>query len=545
MKVPPRLPAAFRSRRFVMCLLVGLAALASWVPRSGGPIDLRWDGGAYYILGTSIAEGHGYRMDSEPGGLSSSLHPPLVPAIVALHEWALQTTDPVTVGRALKVSFALCSVAYAIAVFLLLSATLSSTLAVAVTLLGLLQPQYVFFSSTLYVEGLFGLLTVLYFVVRQWRRDTLGFALGGICAVLAYEARTAGIALLAAWVIDYAFRKEGRRALVALAVSAIAVASWSGWIKTVESSPQYTHPAYAYQTEPWLYFNVSYARNLLTYLDPFHPELGPLTAGSFVSRVKTNVETMPLGLGQAVSGWWTPPKIANPLAALVIGGLVLLARREYILVTYVVLSLAAICTTPFQNQFPRYLLPLYPFLALAMFGFLEWVVAGLRRRWPARLQAAASVIPWAVFAAVTYRAADEVQQLYTHHHEQVSYVQNGRPVGYRLFYYGTGFADFDAGLDWLNGREAHGGMLATGDPQWAHLRTGRKAVLPPFVLDGREGQRLIDTVPVEYLFVSTDPDAYQRFTTPLIAANPQAWRQVWKGPNGVVRIFERVDAPQP
>ena len=40
----------------------------------------------------------------------------------------------------------------------------------------------------------------------------------------------------------------------------------------------------------------------------------------------------------------------------------------------------------------------------------------------------------------------------------------------------------------------------------------------------------------------TDPDGYNRFTTPLLAANPQAWRQVWTGPNGVVVIHERVGA---
>ncbi len=545
MTVQARLAAAFRSRRFVFCLLVGVAALASWAPRGGGPIDLRWDGGAYYILGTSLAAGDGYRMRSEPGGLPSSLHPPLVPAFVALHEVVLQTTDPVVVGRALKVSLSLCSAAYVIAVFLLLSANLPLALAAGVTLVALLQPQYVFFSGALFAEGLFGLFTVLFFVVRKWRRDALGFVLCGICAVLAYEARTAGIALLAAWVVDHALRKEGRRALVALAVSAVLVMSWSGWIKAVESSPEYKQPAYAYQTEPWLYFNVSYARNLLTYLDPSFPELGPLTPSGFVRRVKSNLKILPQGVGQAVSGWWTPRELAIPLGALVLGGLLLLARREHALVAYVTLSFAAICTTPFRTQFPRYLLPLYPFLALALFELLAWVVARVRLRWLALAQALAVAVPWVVLAVVAYRAAIETRELYASHHPQVSYVQNGRPVSYRLFYYGPGAADLDAALDWLDVRAAPGDVLAAGDPQWAYLRIGRRTVLPPFTLDGREGQRLIDSVPVKYLVTSTDPDAYKRFTAPLLAANPQAWRQVWSGPNGVVVIHERVGAPRP
>lgn len=545
MTVQARLAAAIRCRRFHFCLLIGVAALASWAPRGEGPIDLRWDGGAYYLLGTSLAEGDGYRLRSEPGGLSSSLHPPLVPVFVALHELALQTTDPVVVGRALKASLALCSAAYAIAVFLLLSASLPLALAAGVTLVALLQPQYVFFSGTLYAEGLFGLFTVLFFVVRHWRRDALGFILCGVCAVLAYESRAAGIALLVAWVVDHALRKEGRRALVALAVSAVVVTSWNGWIKAVESSPEYKQPAYAYQTEAWLYFNVSYARNLLTYLDSFSPELGPLTPRGFARRVESNLKILPQSVGQAVSGWWTPRELAIPLGALVLGGLLLLARRECALVVYVALSFAAICATPFQSQFPRYLLPLYPFLALALYEFLAWVAARVRLCWPALPQALATAVPWAALAVTAPRAAFETLELYASHHQQVSYVQNGRPVGYRLFYYGPESADLDAALDWVDGIAAPGDILAASDPQWAYLRTGRRTVLPPFVPEGREGQRLIDSVPVKYLVASTDPAAYKRFTAPLLAANPQAWRQVWSGPNGVVVIHERVGAPRP
>ena len=52
------------------------------------------------------------------------------------------------VGHALRVTVALCSAAYAIVVFLLLSASLPRALAAAVTLVGVLQPQYVYFTGT-------------------------------------------------------------------------------------------------------------------------------------------------------------------------------------------------------------------------------------------------------------------------------------------------------------------------------------------------------------------------------------------------------------
>ena len=49
--------------------LAALVALATalWLPRLRGPLDLRYDAGVYYILGTSLAEGRGYRLLSEPG----------------------------------------------------------------------------------------------------------------------------------------------------------------------------------------------------------------------------------------------------------------------------------------------------------------------------------------------------------------------------------------------------------------------------------------------------------------------------------------------
>jgi len=533
-------------RRGLMCLLIAAAALASWWPRWGGPIDLRWDGGAYYILGTSLSLGEGYRILSEPGTLSSSLHPPLVPALVAAHELILQTKDPVVVGRALRLTVALFSAAYASAVFLLLSASLPRLLAVAITLVAVLQPQYVYFSDALYAEAFFGLFSVLFFVVRKYRRDRLGFVLCGVCAVLAYEARTAGVALLAAWVVDYALRKEWRRTLIALALSAVVVTSWNGWIKAVESSPEYRHPAYAYQTEAWLYFNVSYARNLLTYFDPWWPELGPLTPGGFVRRVVPNLKVLPRTIGQAVSHWEAPQRLAFPLGVLVLGGLLLqVVRREYVVVLYVGLSLAAMCATPFQKQFVRYLLPLYPLLMLALFELLAWATAQARRRWPTLPAALAPAVPWSVIAVIAWGALNEVRGMYAKWHHEVAYQQHGRAVNYRLFYYGPEGADLDAALDWLDLRAAPDDTLAAGDPQWVYLRTGRRCVVPPFELDGRKAQQLIDTVPVKYLLASVKPSAYERFTARLLAANPDAWRRVWRGPNGTLEVYERVAASPP
>src|SRR5262245_34662494 len=86
--------------RYPLILLA--VALALWAPRLRGPIDLRYDAGVYYILGTSLAEGKGYRLLNEPGEISALQYPPLVPAIVAVEQKLLGTSDPFVVGQWLR-----------------------------------------------------------------------------------------------------------------------------------------------------------------------------------------------------------------------------------------------------------------------------------------------------------------------------------------------------------------------------------------------------------------------------------------------------------
>ena len=68
-----------------LAALIVLIAAALWAPRLRGPLDLRYDAGVYYILGRSLAEGHGYRLLNEPGAIEAIQYPPVLPAVAALH----------------------------------------------------------------------------------------------------------------------------------------------------------------------------------------------------------------------------------------------------------------------------------------------------------------------------------------------------------------------------------------------------------------------------------------------------------------------------
>src|SRR4051812_10355422 len=109
-----------KSIDFAIGALLCILAVMAWLPRASGPIDLRWDGGAYYILGTSITHGQGYRLLNEPGSPNTTLHPPLLPMFVAVHQLLLSTADPLVVGRALRASACLLFALQALAIYVLL-----------------------------------------------------------------------------------------------------------------------------------------------------------------------------------------------------------------------------------------------------------------------------------------------------------------------------------------------------------------------------------------------------------------------------------------
>src|SRR2546426_5877337 len=96
-------------------LLVVCQILLS-VPRLRGPLDLRYDAGVYYVLGTSLAEGKGYRLLNEPGAIQAIQYPPLLPLVAAAHQWITASTDPAVAGHWLRLSFALLFLAYVVGI---------------------------------------------------------------------------------------------------------------------------------------------------------------------------------------------------------------------------------------------------------------------------------------------------------------------------------------------------------------------------------------------------------------------------------------------
>ena len=139
---------------------LGLLAFVGWLPRLCGPIDLRWDGGAYYALGTSLAQGSGYRLLTDPGRPLDTLHPPLLPALIAVYQVALGTSDPMVVGHALRLSACGMFAIYIVAIYALLRTRLSVSVAFLGSLMCLLNDRTTFMSDLCFPEIPFALASV-------------------------------------------------------------------------------------------------------------------------------------------------------------------------------------------------------------------------------------------------------------------------------------------------------------------------------------------------------------------------------------------------
>jgi hypothetical protein len=551
----------------VLALLV--LSVASWLPRLHGPLDLRWDSGSYYILGTSLAEGKGYRLLNEPGEIEAVQYPPLLPWIVAAHQWVLGTSDPMIVGHWLRVSFLLMYLTYTVASYVLLERFLPISYAFIAVVICVLHHFAMFLSDLLSPELPFALVSVLFVLCSGQKSARVYPLLAGVLAIAAYLLRTAGVTLLLAWVGESLLQRDFKRAAFRCLVAALPIVGWQAYVAHVQASASYTNPSYPYQRADYLFYNVTYASNL-SLRDPFRPELGKVSPADILRRVLGNVTRIPRSLGEAVSadrGYWlglllarlpriryltsgAPGYLAvtvflSVLGALIIGGVILqLARRQWVTALYVVAYLAIVSLTPWPLQWKRYWSPLTPFLLLALLQCCLMLRDVLRSALPAAANRVVACFPAALLAVVLLVESLTVVHAYEALRGDVVLLdRQGRPAQFRLFYYDEAYRELDEALTWLRTRTQPDDVIAGTMPHWAYLVTHAKTVMPPFESDPIKTQALLDAVPVRYIVMdTTDIDVSRimhRSTARVFEAFPARWKEIYSGRSGRVAIYER------
>jgi hypothetical protein len=554
-----------------LAILLGLVCLL-WIPRCSGTIDLRYDGGVYYVLGTSLAQGKGYRLLNEPGEIQAIQYPPLLPAIVAAHQIVLGTDDPKVVGPWLRFTYFLMALSYAVATYVLARHYLESTPAFLVGLITNLYLYTLFLSDLLFAEIPFALATVLFVISSRSSRKRVRAVLTPVLAVLAFLLRTAGVALLAAWVVEGLIQKRWQQAAIRTVVLLVAFVGWQAYIGSVTSSEEYENPAYAYQRAPYQYYNVSYGENAML-VDPFAPELGSLSVGGMTARFFGNLARLPLTLSQGVitnEGYWIellrsvqaktglsppPPAIESRAAeralvaipivffsGLLLAGVVVLAvQRERFVPLYLGAYLGLMCLTPWPQQFMRYLTPVTPFLALALIQLLVAFRAYSVRRWSVRLQKVALAIVVLVVGTVFLLQAFAARRAYKAFYAHPPMHWAREPIdGPRLFFYDKPWTTYEECLAWLSKHAKANAVIATTVPHWVYLHTGLKAVLPPMEIDPDLAQQLLDSVPITHAIV--DQHRFldtSKYVQGAVERHPKLWTLAHTASDGQTRIYRR------
>jgi hypothetical protein len=544
-------------------------AFALWIPWMRGPIDLRWDAGVYYILGSSLAQGKGYRLLNEPGDPQAVQYPPLLPLFIGAQQRLLGTSDPVVVGKWLRWLNQLMLMGCAALTYLLARQWLSRWLAFLAAMMFLLSLHTYFMGSLAFAEVPFALASLLFLLPR--RASWPGDIWSGTWAIVAYLLRTIGIALLVTWVAEAALRARWRAAIVRAVVAMLPVILWQGYVYRVEASPQYQHPAYLYQRAPYQFNNVTYSRNV-AYIDPYRPELGLITRGQLIRRTLTNLllerrsfpetVTTDLELWDIVHSWIRPrlplglfhlleAVVAYTIAALMLVGLASMTLDgEWRVPLYVALSALAIAATPWPSQFSRYFWPLSPLLAIAFIvGVIRMQIrldSTAGRTWN---YASSTVLVLVIATAISVESAVAVFNWVRSDFKQATYIDSHKVIHpYRLFHYDQRWQNFDRAVDWIQREAAPNEVIVTGCPHYLYLRARRKAVMPPMENDPDRAEPLLGGIPAAYLiaddFGFMGP-VVRNVIDSVTSRYPLQWKMVAIIRGSKTFVYKRVGSPEP
>lgn len=556
-----------RSSAVFFLALIALSVLV-WLSRLQGPLDLRYDAGVYYILGTSLAEGKGYRLLNEPGEIQAVQYPPGLPALVAGLQKIAGTSDPALVGHWLRLVYFGMFITFIVMVYMLCARYLPPHFAFLATLVTLLHMQTIWMSELLFSELPYALVSMLLLLAVTRQTSTAREWLGGFLGSAGFLIRSSGIALLAAWVGESLLRRRFRQMTFRIVVALLPVLAWQGYTATVKSSADYSQKHYEYQREAYQFYNVTYADNL-AYIDPFVPELGTVTPALVAKRIALNLLSMPGSLGQDLSAradwsriqleqineflpWLSLPLWMVDLGMITLGGLsliglILLALRdEYLIPLYVAGSLALISLTPWPGQFSRYLMPLTPLLALGLFLTLVTALEKCAYSRTASLRVGTISAVLLVGIAIFGHEGFALWKIYSKQYQQgLTYYKDEQNLRhpYRLLNYTTRWRSHDEALTWLEQRANPDDIVATSTPHWLFLKSGLRSIMPPFEPDTNRAQRLLEEVPVRYLIIDSLEfvDITRRYALPVVKAFPERWQLVYSSGDSGSRIYRLKD----
>jgi len=194
------------------------------------------DDGIYLVNALSLASGHGFRTLSLPDELFQTKYPFLYPVVLAAL-WKLFPAFPANL-LLFKLASLFATAFWAYASYrLALRETNDPVLARWIAVLLLTFPWVVFLSAMTMPEALFASMSMGSFLMFEENKSPSGWKLigGAALASAAFLMRSAGAALILAWLIVLVGRRRWRAAASFSAVVALLTGPWLVW--------QSAHPA--------------------------------------------------------------------------------------------------------------------------------------------------------------------------------------------------------------------------------------------------------------------------------------------------------------
>jgi hypothetical protein len=217
----------------VFIAAVAPSAYLAWTLRSMPHLGFYHDDSIYWVSGRSLAMGDGYRIQSLPGQPYQTKYPPLYPALLAAI-WKMDPQFPANLPLATLFSWLLLPAFLAALWYLLRQYGFSLRERYILMLIAALSPVTVVFSFSLMPELLFTslLLGSLILAERAMQPDAPRWLalLSGVCAGLAYLAKSIAAPLLFTVPLCLALRKQFRKAALFFAAMLPAVAGWEWWM---------------------------------------------------------------------------------------------------------------------------------------------------------------------------------------------------------------------------------------------------------------------------------------------------------------------------
>ena len=275
-----------------------MIAAALWMPRLQRPARSALRCGCVLLLGTSLAEGKGYRLLNEPGAIQAVQYPPVLPLVAAAP--AAPTRYHRSCGRWPLAPHLLVPLflVYAVATFLLGHRFLPTGSPFSSALLAVLHVQTLFMSDYFATDVPYALVSSLFFL-------TGGGAAAAVMAVIAFGLRTAGVALLGAWVAEGVAHRQYRKAALRTVVTLAAVGGWMVYTTSVKAGPT-TIILPTATSEQTTSITTSDTLKTCTTSIPSHRNWAGHRK-DWIRRLTANLAHMPASLGEAASlnrGWW-------------------------------------------------------------------------------------------------------------------------------------------------------------------------------------------------------------------------------------------------